>query len=227
VVQAVAAPVVCRHHQVSADVRLLFLTLSLIAPALLAQDAALPVDGGLDRQAAEQSARQNPNARELTVLSPTLAPEELDRAVLNRLLQDITHSPERVMAELSVSETQLEDISISLANAAGFINNNEMASIRAMCRNWHESGLEGEARIEAALEAYRTRRQFTRDFIAMYYRVVVMEIESFLDQPTRHRFNRYMDDRRRRMANAGNVVPGSVVENVSSGAESVNFHCRR
>lgn len=207
--------------------RYLILTLSLMAPALLAQNASLPTDGGLDRQAAERSARQNPDSRELTVLSPTLAPEEIDRAVLNRLLQDITHRPERVMAELSVNEVQLEDISISLANAAGFINNNEMASIRAMCRNWHESGLEGEARIEAALEAYRTRRQFTRDFIAMYYRVVVMEIESFLDQPTRLRFNRYMDDRRRRMASAGNVVPGSVVENVSSGAESVNFHCRR
>lgn len=208
--------------------RALLLLLTTLAPLLLAQDGLLPVDGGLDREAAEQSLRQQgQDTRELRVLSPTLAPEEIDRAVLNRLLQDITHSPERVMAELSVNETQLEDISISLANAAGFINNNEMASIRAMCRNWHESGLQGEARIEAALEAYRTRRQFTRDFIAMYYRVVVMEIESFLDEPTRLRFNRYMDDRRRRMANAGNVVPGAVVENVSSGAESVNFHCRR
>jgi hypothetical protein len=207
--------------------RILLPILAVMAPALLAQDAQLPVDGGLDRGAAEQSLRENPDARELTILAPTLAPEEIDRAVLNRLLQDITHSPERVMAELSVSEAQLEDIGISLANAGGFINNNEMASIRAMCRNWNESGLEGEARIAAALEAYKTRRQFTRDFIAMYYRVVVMEIESFLDEPTRYRFNNYLDDRRRRMANASNVIPGSVVENISSGAESVNFHCRR
>ena len=166
-------------------------------------------------------------ARELTVLSPTLPPEALDRAVLNRLLQEISHDPEVVMQRFRIDEPTLADLRISIANAGGFINNNEMANVRAMCHAWQTSRLAGDDRVAAALDAYRERRQFTLEFIASYYQVVIQEIESFLPQPSLTLFRNYMTDRRRRMAQAGNVIPGAAAENVQSGAEAVAFHCRR
>lgn len=165
--------------------------------------------------------------RELTVLSSTLPPEALDRAVLNRLLQEISHDPETVMERFQIDESSLADLRISIANAGGFINNNEMANVRAMCQAWQDSNLDGDERVAAALQAYRERRQFTLEFIATYYQVVIREIESLLSPPSRQLFQNYMVGRRRRMAQAGNVFPGVVAENVQSGAEAVAFHCRR
>lgn len=205
---------------------LVIAAMTLATDPVLAQQSAEIGTDGLDVESALQSLRSD-DSRDLTVIAPTMAPEELDRAVLNRLLQDISHQPDRVRQELGVSSDQLEDIQISLANAAGFINNNEIANVRAMCRAWNESGQDGDARIAEALDAYKARRQFTLDFIAMYYRVVVLEIESFLPPPQQSRFQRYLDDRRRRLANAGNVIHAPVVENVASGRETVEFHCRR
>ena len=172
---------------------------------------------------------QDDSANELTVIAPTIAPEELDRVVLNRLLLEISRDPQRTQEILGVDSHLLNEIQISLSNAASFINDNNMANIRAMCRAWDQSArdnLSENERIELALDAYKQRRQFTRDFIARFYRVVILEIEAFLPTPAESRFRSYLDDRRRRMANAGNVVPGAVVENVSSGAETVKFHCR-
>jgi len=172
---------------------------------------------------------QNNSPNELRVISPTIAPEELDRVVLNRLLLEISRDPLRAQEVLGVDSHLLNEIQISLSNAASFINDNDMANVRAMCRAWDLSArddLSENERIELALQAYKQRRQFTRDFIARFYRVVILEIESFLPAPARSRFQSYLDDRRRRMANAGNVVPGAIVENVSSGAETVRFHCR-
>lgn len=183
----------------------------------------------LDAEAAANALREqaNPGSRELTVLSPTIAPEELDRVVLNRLLQEIAADPQTVMTQLAVNEDQLEDIRISLANAAGFINNNEMANVRAMCSAWNNSRLTGDARIQQALDAYKARRQFTRDFIARFYRVLLLEIETMLSEPSQMRLQDYLDDRRRRLANAGNVISAAIVENISNGSETVQFHCRR
>lgn len=166
---------------------------------------------------------------ELTILSPTIAPEELDRVVLNRLLLEISRDPERTGEMLGVDSHLLNEIQISLSNAASFINDNDIANVRAMCRAWDQSSqgnLSEIERIELALEAYKQRRQFTRDFIARFYQIVILEIEAFLPAPAVRRFRSYLDDRRRRMANAGNVVSGAVVENLSSGAETVRFHCR-
>lgn len=169
------------------------------------------------------------SARELTVIAETIAPEELNRVVLNRLLLEISNNPLRTQEILGVDSRLLNEIQISLSNAASFINDNNMANVRAMCHAWElssRSGLTENERIELALEAYKQRRQFTRDFIARFYRIVILEIEAFLPAPAQSQFQSYLDDRRRRMANAGNVVPGAVVENVSSGAETVRFHCR-
>ncbi len=166
---------------------------------------------------------------ELTVLAPTIAPEELDRVVLNRLLLELSREPVAMQERLGIDAQLLEEVQVSLANASGFINDNEMANIRAMCEAWKESAasdLQATDRIALALDAYKARRQFTRDFIARFYRIVILEIESFLPEPAVLRFNDYLNDRRRRLANAGNVVAGAVVENVSSGAETVRFHCR-
>jgi len=164
---------------------------------------------------------------ELTVLSSTLPPEALNRAVLNRLLQEISHDGETVMRRFRIDTATLADMRISIANAGGFINNDEMANVRAMCRAWNQSRLQGDARFAEALDAYRERRQFTLEFIASYYELVIREIESFLPQSSLTLFRNYLIDRRRRMAQAGNVLPGAVTENVSSGAEAVDFHCRR
>lgn len=166
-------------------------------------------------------------SNELTVIAATIAPEELDRVVLNRLLQDIGRDPQRTAEILSVDQDLLNEIQISLSNAANFINDNEMANVRAMCQAWNASAANDEqTRITMAVETYKQRRQFTRDFIARFYRIVIMEIESYLPPPALLQFQAYLEDRRRRMANAGNVVSAAVVENFSSGAETVRFHCR-
>lgn len=164
--------------------------------------------------------------RELNVIGSTLAPEAIDRAVLNRLMQEIAHQPDRTASILGLSRDTLQDVFISISNARNFINDNEMANLRAMCEAWDRSSLEGEARIEEALEAYKQRRQLTLNFIQKFYRLVIVDIESILTEPEQLKFGRYMDDRRRRMASAGSVYSSAVVENVRSGAESVRFHCR-
>ncbi len=165
--------------------------------------------------------------QELNVISSTLAPEEIDRAVLDRLAQEIARDAARVAEELSASEEEIHNVSITLSNARNFINNNEMANIRAMCNAWNQSTRQGDARIQEALDAFKARRQFTLDFIQRFYRIVLMDVEASLGEQSRVRFNAYMDDRRRRMAQAGAAYSAAVVENVRSGAESVEFHCVR
>ena len=165
--------------------------------------------------------------RELNVLAPTIAVEEIDRAVVNKLMQEISNDPETTKTRLAASDAQLEDIFIIISNARSFINNSEMANVRAMCNAWNRSELEDDSRIEEALNAYKRREQFTKDFIAKYYQIVLMDIEAVLQGPSLVRFSSYMEDRRRRMASSGAITWGAVVENVTSGREAVHFHCRR
>ena len=209
---------------------LLISVLLCISTLVFTQDGLqTPIDGNLDASTRIEEIRalNNKKPRELSVLLPTIAPEEIDRAVLNRLMQDINSRPEEVKMELAVSKLQLEDIFITISNARSSINNSEMANVRAMCKAWNDSGLEGDPRYEEALNAYKRRAQFTRDFIAKYYRIVLMDIESVLEGPSRVRFNSYMENRRRRIATSGATSWGAVVENVTSGRESVDFLCRR
>ena len=161
------------------------------------------------------------------MLAPTIAIEEIDRAVVNKLMQEISNDPEITKTRLAASDAQLEDILIIISNARSFINNSEMANVRAMCNAWNRSELEDDSRIEEALNAYKRRAQFTKDFIAKYYRIVLMDIEAVLQGPSLVRFSSYMEDRRRRMASSGAITWGAVVENVTSGREAVHFHCRR
>ena len=164
--------------------------------------------------------------RQLRVLAPTLAVEQIDRAVLNRLLQEITDDPDTTAARIGVETTQLQDIFIILSNAHGFINDNDMANVRAMCKAWEASTLDGTARVEEALDAYTRRAQFTKDFIAKYYNIVLADIEAELSPASLPMFQSYMEDRRRRMASAGAAMAGSIVQNSRSGAETIQFHCR-
>jgi hypothetical protein len=192
------------------------------------------VDGTLDPDQRLQEIRnlntsesEQEQPRELNVLAPTIAVEEIDRAVVNKLMQEISNDPETTKTRLAASDAQLEDILIIISNARSFINNSEMANVRAMCNAWNRSELEGDTRIEEALNAYKRRAQFTKDFIAKYYRIVLMDIEAVLQGPSLVRFASYMEDRRRRMASSGAITWGAVVENVTSGREAVHFHCRR
>ena len=164
--------------------------------------------------------------RELRILAPTLAPEEIDRAVLNKLLQEIIDNPKTTEERLGVSSDQIEDIFITISNAKSFINNNEIANVRAMCNAWKSSKFRGDKKIQEAIDAYKNRDQFTKNFIAKYYRLVLFDIESLLQPSEQEKFNAYMNDRRRRMATSGARSWGSVVENVNSGRDAVNFHCR-
>jgi len=192
---------------------------TLIASLGLAQDiSSFPLSSA---DAVPQAAQ-----RELHVLSPTLAVEQIDRAVLNRLLQEISNDPVATASRLGASSTQLQAIFTILSNAHGFINDNDMANVRAMCKTWDASTLEGMARIEAALDAYKRRAKFTRDFNATYYRVVLPDIEAELGGPATTLLQNYMADRRRRMAKAGTAMAGTVVQNARSGADSSHFHCR-
>lgn len=173
-----------------------------------------------------QTARDFPESNELRILSPTLTPEQIDRAVLNRLMQEILDDPENTANNFLLQPAQLQDMLTLLSNAHGFINDNDFANIRAMCDAWDKSGLTGDARIREALAAYDKHAQFTKDFIARYYNFVLGNIEAELDERSLTRFRSYMDDRRRRMASAGAVVAGAVSGNLRSGEESIQFHCR-
>lgn len=164
-------------------------------------------------------------AQELNVLNPGLAPEEIDRAVLTRLLNEINIDAEQVAILLDASGEELEEISITLANARSFVNSNEMASVRAMCNAWNNSRLTGDDRIREALDAYKTGKQFTLNFVQRYYSVVIRDIQAILDNQSSALFDRYLQDRRLRMANSGSAYASAIVENVRSGAESVEFHC--
>lgn len=208
--------------------------LSLCVSAVLStlvvaqEELQLEVEGDLDvNRRLEEIRADDEQPRDLNVLAPTISPEEIDRAVLNRLMQEIANRPEQIKTELSVNDSQIQDIFITISNARSFINNSEMANVRAMCNAWNNSELEGEARIEEALDAYKRRAQFTKNFIARFYKIVLMDIEAVLEGPSLVRFASYMDDRRRRMATSGAVTWGTVVENVTSGREAVNFHCKR
>ena len=201
--------------------------LLLLAGSILAQDELrpLPVDDGLN-QHQQISEIRNQQGRELKVIAPTLAAQEIDRAVLNKLQQEIARSPEVAMLRLGVDEAQLQDISIAISNAHIFINGSEMANVRAMCKAWNNSELSGDAKITEALDAYKTRAQFTRDFIAKYYYVVLEDVRATLSATAKVSFNTYMEDRRRRMANAGATSFGSIVQNITNGSETIRFHCR-
>lgn len=182
------------------------------------------VDSLIDIEAAIDAARM-PASRELTVLAPTLTPAEIDQAVLNKLMQEIAKKPDQVMNELRVDKEKLQDIFISLSNARNFINTNEISSIRAMCNTFDKTAATGETKIAEALAAYERRSNYTKSFIASFYELLVSDVEYGLSPQALVSFRSYMDDRRRRMATAGNVTFGIPTQNVSSGREAVEFHC--
>ena len=203
---------------------LILLSNSVLSQGTLQTDIA----DGLDLSTRLDDVRQSGgDQRELTVLAPTLAVEEIDRAVLNKLMQEIANDPVTTKNRLGVSEEIVEDIFVTISNAKGFINDNEHANVQAMCNAWDNSTKKGDDRVSEALDAYKNRDQFTKTFVAKYYRLVLFDIESLLPISAKVKFDVYMDDRRRRMATSGTRSWGSVVENVKSGREVVNFHCRR
>ena len=167
-----------------------------------------------------------PKPRELTILTQTLSVEQIDRAVLNRLMQEINSTPANTKARLEINDSQLQELFITLSNARSFINDSEMANVRAMCAAWDTSASTGEERIIVALTAYKAREQLTQTFIAKYYRIVLFDIESLLDEESLPLFRAYMADRRRRLANAGMTSWGSPVQNISAGTDTIDFHCR-
>ena len=203
---------------------LIFLSNSVLSQGSLPTD----IVDGLDLSTRLDDVRQSRgDQRELTVLAPTLAVEEIDRAVLNKLMQEIANDPVTTKNRLGVSKEIVDDIFVTISNAKGFINDNEHANVQAMCNAWDHSTKKGDGRISEALDAYKNRDQFTKTFVAKYYRLVLFDIESLLPISAKVKFDVYMDDRRRRMATSGTRSWGSVVENVKSGREVVNFHCRR
>ena len=203
---------------------LIFLSNSVLSQGTLQTDIADGLDLSTRLDDVRQSGRDQ---RELTVLAPTLAVEEIDRAVLNKLMQEIANDPVTTKNRLGVSEEIVEDIFVTISNAKGFINDNEHANVQAMCNAWDNSTKKGDDRVSEALDAYKNRDQFTKTFVAKYYRLVLFDIESLLPISAKVKFDVYMYDRRRRMTTSGTRSWGSVVENVKSGREVVNFHCRR
>ncbi len=203
----------------------LFFAAFCIAQSNAAEAELLTTTAVIDKNKAVDNAG-NPQAQELTVLTDTISAEEIDRAVLNRLLQEIVNSPDITKSRLGINDQQLQEIFITVSNARGFINDSEMANVRAMCKAWDASILSGEARVSEAMTAYKTREQFTKDFISKYYGIVLFNIESVLDEAARLSFTNYMNDRRSRMANSGATTWGSLVHNISAGLDTIEFHCR-
>ena len=209
---------------------LITVLLSLLAVSSLAQTNSVPPEHETEINISDTkkaiNTYRNPPPRDLTILAQTLAAEELDRAVLNRLMQEISTEPERTQARIGLSESQQREIFITLSNARGFINGSELQNVQAMCSVWESSAAIGEERVAQALAAYTAREQLTKTFIAKYYNVVLHDIESLLDELSLSRFNAYMDDRRRRLANAGIKSWGAPVQNISASTDTIKFHCR-
>jgi hypothetical protein len=205
--------------------RLFALPALLLAGACLAQSDSQSIVSEVDLTRAKQEYRTS-KPRELTVLTQTLSTEQIDRAVLNRLMQEINSEPANTKSRIEINDSQLQELFITLSNARGFINGSEMANVRAMCAVWDESTMQGESRIAAAIAAYKTREQLTQTFIAKYYSVVLFDIEAILDEQSLPLFRAYMNDRRRRLANAGMTSWGSPVQNIRAGTDTIDFHCR-
>ena len=208
--------------------KLFIFSIVLITEGVFAQEPLQPnILGELNLSSRVEEVKEyHGEVRDLKILAPTLAPEEIDRAVLNKLMQEIADNPKITEERLGVSSEQIDDIFIIISNAKSFINNNEMANVRAMCNAWNSSNFRDDKRTQEAIDAYKIRDQFTKNFIAKYYRLVLFDIESLLQPSEQERFNAYMNDRRRRMATSGARSWGSVVENIKSGRDAVNFHCR-
>ena len=208
--------------------KLFIFSIVLITGDVFAQEPLQPnILGELNLSSRVEKVKEyHGEVRDLKILAPTLAPEEIDRAVLNKLMQEIADNPKITEERLGVSSEQIDDIFITISNAKSFINNNEMANVRAMCNAWNSSNFRDDKRTQEAIDAYKTRDQFTKNFVAKYYRLVLFDIESLLQPSEQERFNAYMNDRRRRMATSGARSWGSVVENIKSGRDAVNFHCR-
>ena len=208
--------------------KLFIFSIVLITEGVFAQEPLQPnILGELNLSSRVEEVKEyHGEVRDLEILAPTIAPEEIDRAVLNKLMQEIADNPKITEERLGVSSEQIDDIFITISNAKSFINNNEMANVRAMCNAWNSSNFRDDKRTQEAIDAYKIRDQFTKNFIAKYYRLVLFDIESLLQPSEQERFNAYMNDRRRRMATSGARSWGSVVENIKSGRDAVNFHCR-
>ena len=204
--------------------RLSALPALLLAGTCLAQPDPQSVVTEVDLNRAKQESRTS-KPRELTVLTQTLS-AQIDRAVLNRLMQEINSEPADTKARIGINDNQLQELFITISNARGFINGSEMANVRAMCAVWNESTTQGESRIAEAIAAYKTREQLTQTFIAKYYSVVLFDLEAILDEESLPLFRDYMNDRRRRLANAGMTSWGSPVQNISAGTDTIEFHCR-
>ena len=92
--------------------------LTLLLPCLVfAQDEKLDtnVGRGLDQNERIEELRSDTN-RSVTVIAATIAPEEIDRAVLNRLMQEIARSPEVAKRRLGIDSDELQDIFIAISN---------------------------------------------------------------------------------------------------------------
>ena len=157
---------------------------------------------------------------------PGLEPEEINRAVLNRLMQEIASAPRRTASITGLREETLRKILISLSNARNFINVDEMRNVKAMCDTWNYSESQGSARIREALEAHAERRQHTLTFVEGFYSNVLTEIESLLSAAEKPHFAHYMDDRRRRMTDAGISSRNINPDDLAHGAEAIHFYCR-
>ena len=205
--------------------RLFALPALLLAGTCLAQSDPQSVVTEVDLNRAKQESRAS-KPRELTVLTQTLSAEQIDRAVLNRLMQEINSEPANTKVRMGINDSQLQELFITISNTRGFINGSEITNVRAMCAVWNESTTQGESRIAEAIAAYKKREQLTQTFIAKYYSVVLFDLEAILDEESLPLFRDYMNDRRRRLANAGMTSWGSPVQNISAGTDTINFHCR-
>ena len=196
----------------------------LFAGSCLAQTHPSSAATEVNLNRAKQQYR-NSLPRELTVLSETLSAEQLDRAVLNRLMQEISTQPASTKTRIGINDSQLQELFVIISNAHGFINGSEIANVRAMCAAWDESAASDNARITEEIVAYKAREQLTQTFIAKYYGVVLFDVEAILDERSLLLFRAYMNDRRR-LANAGMTSWGSPVQNISAGTDTIKFHCR-
>ena len=52
-------------------------------------------------------------------------------------MQEIIDDPQTAENSLGISAEKIEDIFVTISNAKSFINNNEIANVKAMCKSWN------------------------------------------------------------------------------------------
>jgi len=151
--------------------------------------------------------------------------DDIKRAVLIRLMTDIQTNPQRVNAESGLNNAELDEIFVLLSNARHFVNDNVIANTRKMCASWKRSHLQDQARVEAAVEAYNASVKQNKLYINRHYRMVLLQIENYINETSWRSLNAYLNDRNTRLSRDRSLSASLELHISQENAESLHARC--